>query len=77
MIKRGVRQGCVLSPLIFNVYSDYIFKEAVTDRNGGIKINDTPLKNLRYADNTVLVVRRNYKLSWIGLLTDLINVTVI
>ena len=48
-IIRGVRQGCVLSPSLFNLYTDNIFK-AIEDMAGGMNIN-----NLRYADDTVLI----------------------
>uniref|UniRef100_A0A8D8LPD3 Craniofacial development protein 2 n=1 Tax=Cacopsylla melanoneura TaxID=428564 RepID=A0A8D8LPD3_9HEMI len=55
VIKRGVRQGCILSPLLFNMYSETIFKEALKDINSGIKINNYTINNLRYADDTVLL----------------------
>lgn len=54
-IRRGVRQGCVLSPLIFNLYSEHIFREALEDAPGGININGTMINNIRYADDTVLI----------------------
>ena len=52
-IKRGVRQGCVLSPSLFNLYVERMFK-AVEDKKG-IIVGRMNINNLRYADDTVLI----------------------
>ena len=52
-IKRGVRQGCVLSPDLLSLYSEKILRE-IKDLNGK-KINGININNIRYADDTVLV----------------------
>uniref|UniRef100_A0A8D8M2B6 Craniofacial development protein 2 n=1 Tax=Cacopsylla melanoneura TaxID=428564 RepID=A0A8D8M2B6_9HEMI len=56
MILRGVRQGCVLSPLLFNTYSEAIFQETLTEHmTKGIKIDNDTVNNIRYADDTVML----------------------
>lgn len=44
---RGVRQGCVLSPVLYNLYSDEIMNKALINLSYGITINGTPINNLR------------------------------
>ena len=56
-IKKGVRQGCVLSPSLFNLYTEKIFRE-VEEMNGVI-IGGVNINNLRYADDTVLLAENN------------------
>ena len=52
-IQRGVRQGCVLSPLLFNIYTELIFRNF--DQLKGTSIGGRNINNLRYVDDTVLV----------------------
>ncbi|GFO12710.1 endonuclease-reverse transcriptase [Plakobranchus ocellatus] len=52
-IKRGVRQGCVLSPDLFSLYSEIIMRNL--ENHPGIKVGGQNIKNLRYADDTVLI----------------------
>ena len=59
-IKRGVRQGCVLSPSLFNVYTENIFKEL--QDLPGIKLFGEFINNLRYADDTVLLAESEEEL---------------
>ena len=59
-IKRGVRQGCVLSPDLFNMYSEIIMKDLVD--LDGIKFGGRNINNIRYADDTVLIADSEEKL---------------
>ena len=55
-IGKGVRQGCILSPCLFNLYAEYIMQNArLEDVQAGIKIARRNINNLRYADDTVLI----------------------
>ena len=52
-IKRGVRQGCVLSPDLFSLYSEIIMRNI--EGQPGIRVGGHNINNLRYADDTVLI----------------------
>ena len=55
-IWKGVHQGCVLSPCLFNLYAEYIIQNARLDEaQAGIKIAGRNINNLRYADDTTLM----------------------
>ena len=55
-IGKGVRQGCMLSPCLFNFYAEYIMQNARLDESQvGIKIAGKNISNLRYADDTTLM----------------------
>ena len=52
-IRKGVHQGCILSPCLFNLYAEYIMWNARLDEaQDGIKIAGRDINNLRYADDT-------------------------
>ena len=55
-IGKGVHQGCILTPYLFNFYAEYIMKNARLDElKAGIKIAGRNINNLRYADDTTLM----------------------
>ena len=55
-IGKGVRQGCILSPCLFNFYAEYIMTNAgLEEAQAGIKIVGRNVNNLRYAEDTTLL----------------------
>ena len=54
-IGNGVRQGCILSPCLFNFYAEYIMRNALDEAQAGIKIAGRNSNHLRYADDTTLM----------------------
>ena len=62
-IGKGVRQGCVLSPCLFNLYAEYIMQNARLDEaQAGIKFAGRNLNNIRYTDNTTLMAESEQEL---------------
>ena len=58
-IGKGVHQSCILSPRLFNVYAEYIMRNAGLDEaQAGIKIAGININNLRYPDDTTLMAER-------------------
>ena len=58
-IKRGVRQGCVMSPDLFNIYAEFIMRNIEEE---GIRVGGKNINNIRYADDTVLMADSEEKL---------------
>ena len=68
-IGKGVRQGCILSPCLFNLYAEYIMRNARLDEaQTGIKIAGRNINNFRYADITTLMAESKEELK--SLLTE-------
>ena len=58
-IGKGVRQGCILSPCVFNLYVEYIMRNTGLDEaQAGIKIARRNINSLRYADDTILLAEK-------------------
>ena len=62
-IGKGVRQGCILLPCLFNLYAEYIMRNAgLEEAQAGIKISGRNINNLRYADDTTLMAESEEEL---------------
>ena len=62
-IRKGVHQGCILSPCLFNLYAEYIILNVrLEEAQAGIKIAGRNINNLRYADDTTLMAENEEEL---------------
>ena len=62
-IGKGVRQGCILSPCLFNFYAEYIMRNAgLEETQAGLKIARRNINNLRYADDTIIMAESEEEL---------------
>lgn len=70
-IPRGVRPGCILTSLLFNIFSEIILQESITSLDQGVKVNDIFINNIHYADDTALIAD-----NFIGLQEPFYKVTI-
>ena len=62
-VDKGVCQGCILSPCLFNFYAEYILRNTGLEKTqAGIKIAGRNINNLRYADNTTFMAESEEEL---------------
>ena len=62
-IRKGVQQGCILSPCLFNFYAEYIMRNAgLEEAQAGVKIAGRNINHLRYADDTTLMAESKEEL---------------
>ena len=52
---KSVHQGCIISPLLFNIYGEYIMRQVAQEEQGGCSIGGDNINELRYADDTTLI----------------------
>ena len=62
-VEKGVCLGCILSPCLFNLYAEYIVRNAGLDKaQAGIKIPSSNINNLRYEDDATLIAKTEEEL---------------
>ncbi|KAA5557044.1 hypothetical protein F3G48_33055, partial [Pseudomonas aeruginosa] len=71
--RKGVRQGCILSPVLFNIYGEYIMRRTCEGWDGGVTIGGVKLSNLRYADDTTLLAANENEMA--ALMSKLENIS--
>ena len=64
MLEQGQRQGCPLSPWLFNVFLDRVVREAMVGFQGGVELDSCLIQILVFADDTVMIAQTEEDLSW-------------
>lgn len=72
---KEVRQGDILSPILFNIYGEYIIRHALKNKEGDVSLSGTRIKNLRFADDTTLVIANEAEMADLMVRLEQINDT--
>src|SRR6476661_6520219 len=74
IIRRGVRQGCPISPLLFSIYAEMMMKEALENMEEGIMVGGELIKDVKYADDQGMVAHTEAGLqSWMDSLSTTVK----
>jgi len=70
-IGSGARQGCCISPILFNIYGEAMMTEAMEGIQEGITVEGKMIQDVRFAADLLRALKKDYRKSWISLMQQL------